>query len=83
MPNEKPILFNAEMVKAILDGKKTQTRRAIKSQPPIYCDIVRQCNGSWEFYNKADPDFHVYLQTDKIIYQPGDVLGCVKHGSLW
>lgn len=28
---ERPIIFNTEMVKAILDGKKTQTRRPIKS----------------------------------------------------
>lgn len=31
---EKPILFNTEMVKAIVDGKKIVTRRVIKNKYP-------------------------------------------------
>ena len=51
----KPILFNTDMVLAILDGRKTQTRRVIKPQPKsklCYTFAGSDC-GTWGYTSKT------------------------------
>ena len=65
----KPILFNTEMIRAILDGRKTCTRRLVRFLPgenPQWTGYIR--DGLMLYNGKNEPCIR------KAPYQPGDIL---------
>ncbi len=69
---EKPIIFSTPMVKAILDGRKTQTRRVIKDKDITNWFDIDVDGKPIAYIDQETGDS--YPPTHRAKYQPGDIL---------
>ena len=72
----KPILFNTEMVRAILDGRKSCTRRLVKTRRKAACGfyVTKKVDGTFSGIYEYDENESMFDNPLMPPYQPGDVL---------
>ncbi len=69
----KGILFNTDMVRAILDGRKTVTRRPIKKSV-VEKFVISQDGILLGSYDERHPEWNIYPTLDDCPYQPGSII---------
>ena len=70
----KPILFNSDMVRTILDGRKTVTRLVVKPQP-IYDGVLWRLGGAgWSDTIHRFTPIPCHSLYNRMPYHPGDIL---------
>ena len=71
---EHPIIFSGPMVRAILEDRKTQTRRVIKPQPEIVDKEPRYRKNTWALWSDKIPKYKGGLIVSCPYGKPGDLL---------
>lgn len=83
----KPILFNTEMVRAILDGRKSCTRRVVKPQWEE-CPHCKYVHNEYIYDKLAENVYcarcgYPLMPERRAPYQPGDILYVRETWSEW
>ena len=88
---ERPILFSGKWYRAILEDRKTQTRRVVKPQPWAIIGETPYIDNPIEVVDEvtkktktvySDEKMNRYVKPARCPYgEPGDSCGCAKRGS--
>ncbi len=86
MNRVRPILFNTDMVRAILDGRKTVTRRCVKARSKNACGFYvtfRKSDNAFMGVYDYDENERQFDSSQTPPYQPGDILYVREAWEEW